>query len=253
MEPRIYTYKITFEEVPYWYWGVHKEKEFGEEYWGSPTTNAWAWDLYTPKKQILELFSYNEEGWKQALSVEDRLILPDLNNLLCLNERCNVKSSLKSARKGFEKAFELGVGIFGRSAEEMSDHGRIGGNKTLVLGVGVHGLDPREKQENGKKGGEKARDLGLGMFTRNPDTISRDSRKGGKEGGKKCRDSGKGFFSRTEDEKKEDLIKAGKTTSSQKWEDPYHPELGIKNPGTLASMQKARGFPHGPENRRRVP
>ena len=24
--PRIYTYKITFEEVPYYYYGVHKEK-----------------------------------------------------------------------------------------------------------------------------------------------------------------------------------------------------------------------------------
>jgi hypothetical protein len=26
MQPRIYTYKITFEGSPYWYWGVHKEK-----------------------------------------------------------------------------------------------------------------------------------------------------------------------------------------------------------------------------------
>ena len=51
--PRIYTYKITFEEVPYYYYGVHKEKRFNEEYWGSPHTNKWAWEFYTPKKQIL--------------------------------------------------------------------------------------------------------------------------------------------------------------------------------------------------------
>jgi len=35
-EPRIYTYKITFEEIPDWYWGVHKERYFGEPYLGSP-------------------------------------------------------------------------------------------------------------------------------------------------------------------------------------------------------------------------
>jgi hypothetical protein len=26
--PRIYTYKITFEEIPYYYYGVKKEKYF---------------------------------------------------------------------------------------------------------------------------------------------------------------------------------------------------------------------------------
>ena len=30
--PRIYTYKITFQEVPYYYYGVHKEKRFDEYY-----------------------------------------------------------------------------------------------------------------------------------------------------------------------------------------------------------------------------
>jgi hypothetical protein len=31
--------------------------------------------------------------------------------------------------------------------------------------------------------------------------------------------------------------------------DPDHPELGIRSPGTLARMQKSRGYPHGKENR----
>ncbi len=55
MQPRIYTYKITFEEVPYYYYGSKKEKVFNEEYWGSPVTNKWCWELYTPKKQVLEI------------------------------------------------------------------------------------------------------------------------------------------------------------------------------------------------------
>jgi hypothetical protein len=61
--PRIYLYKITFEEVPYYYYGVHKETKFGEEYWGSPKTNKWCWELYTPKKQILQLFDFTDEGF----------------------------------------------------------------------------------------------------------------------------------------------------------------------------------------------
>jgi hypothetical protein len=40
--------------------------------------------------------------------------------------------------------------------------------------------------------------------------------------------------------------------NSQRWEDPNHPELGQRNPGSLVRMQKSRGFPHGPQNRRRV-
>jgi hypothetical protein len=56
MTPRIYTYKITFEEIPHWYWGVHKEKNYGEEYLGSPVTHAWMWEFYTPRVQLLEFF-----------------------------------------------------------------------------------------------------------------------------------------------------------------------------------------------------
>ena len=58
--PRIYLYKITFEEVPYYYYGVHREKKYNEKYWGSPKTNKWCWKLYTPKKQILQLFDYTD-------------------------------------------------------------------------------------------------------------------------------------------------------------------------------------------------
>ena len=155
MQPRIFTYKITFEEVPYWYWGVHKELRYNESYLGSPVTNLWAWGFYTPRIQILEFFPFTKEGWEEACAVEKRLIKPDLNNPCCLNEGCWGFFSLEAARKGFEKSRELGVGIFGRTEEEMSEHGRNGGIKTLELGVGVHSASPAEKRQNGKKGGEK--------------------------------------------------------------------------------------------------
>jgi hypothetical protein len=44
----------------------------------------------------------------------------------------------------------------------------------------------------------------------------------------------------------------GKISTSQKWEDPNHPELGTHNAGNLVKIQKSKGLPHGPENRRRV-
>ena len=50
--PRIYLYKITFEEVSYYYYGVHKEKRYNEYYMGTPVTHKWVWDFYTPKKHI---------------------------------------------------------------------------------------------------------------------------------------------------------------------------------------------------------
>jgi hypothetical protein len=99
MLPRIYTYKITFEGTPYWYWGVHKEDEFDEIYWGSPVTNKWYWEVYSPEKQILEIFPYSDEGWDVAQLIEQRLILPDLDNPFCLNERCGVRSSMRVLRE----------------------------------------------------------------------------------------------------------------------------------------------------------
>ena len=120
VEPRIYIYKITFEDMPFWYWGVHKENVYGEVYMGSPKTNKWYWKVYTPKIQILQFFPYTEEGWKEAQILEKRLIRPDLNNPLCLNESCGCLLSLESNRKGGK------VG------------GKRGGKRIVELAVGIH-------------------------------------------------------------------------------------------------------------------
>jgi hypothetical protein len=107
MDPTIYVYKITFEEIPDWYWGVHKELRFGEFYMGSPVTHSWKWDFYTPKKQIVQLFDYTDEGFREARLLEDRLILPDLHNPLCLNEAMGGRYSLSSCSLGGKIASEL--------------------------------------------------------------------------------------------------------------------------------------------------
>jgi hypothetical protein len=47
-------------------------------------------------------------------------------------------------------------------------------------------------------------------------------------------------------------LKGAINLHATRWEDPDHPELGHKPPGILVCMQKRRGLPHGPENRRRA-
>ena len=52
-------------------------------------------------------------------------------------------------------AYELGIGVHGRTPEEMSEHGRKGGRNCRDLGLGVHGLTPEERSELGRIGGRK--------------------------------------------------------------------------------------------------
>ncbi len=135
--PRIYTYKITFEEVPYYYYGWHKEKRFNEEYWGTPYTHKWCWEFYTPKKQILEVFEYSDEGYLKAQKIESRLIKPFMNtDSWCLNANCSGIISMEAMIKGGRRS------------------GKISGKKSYELGLGVHGLTKEEKVENGKMGGK---------------------------------------------------------------------------------------------------
>ena len=204
--PRIYIYKITFEEVLYYYYGVHKEKKFGEYYMGSPVTHKWCWDFYTPKKQILQLFDFSDEGWLEAQEVEKRIIKPFYNtDKWCLNQNCGGIISLEINRKtgklSAQKCKELGIGLFSLSKEQLSQLGKENGKmskelKTGIcglsveerikngkqnyeLGTGIHGLSPEQKSEFGKNGGEKAYQMKLGIFSLSPKERSKNSKKGG--------------------------------------------------------------------------
>ena len=129
MKPRTYTYKVTFEEIPDWYWGSHKEDKYDDGYLGSPSTHAWKWEFYTPHLQVLEVFPHTDEGWAEARKVEDRCIRPDLNNPLCLNEHVGGCMSLEVLRQGAKKTCEiihaekdyLGRSVLGvKNAERMN-------------------------------------------------------------------------------------------------------------------------------------
>lgn len=143
--PRIYTYKVTFEEVPYWYWGIHKEKRFGESYMGSPVTHKWMWEFYTPKIQILEEFPNTEAGWAEATNVENRIIRYDIDNPLCLNESYGCFISLSARRAGADKGRKVAHAVKtpeGKSALGVRNSIRLHSEK-----------DPRGKSVNAAKGG----------------------------------------------------------------------------------------------------
>ena len=144
----------------YYYYGVHKEKNINEYYVGTPVTHKWCWELYEPKKQILQFFEFNDAGWLEAQEVEKRLIKSFYNiDKWCLNENCGGLVSLNQLKSAGEKSGlshkQNGTGFFKLTKKERSElskkYGRIGGNKTKELGVGIHGLSEEERSNNSKK------------------------------------------------------------------------------------------------------
>jgi hypothetical protein len=269
--PRIYVYKITFEEVSYYYYGVHKEKNFNEYYMGSPKTHKNFWELYTPIKQIIKEFPFTDQGWVEANYYEDSLIEPVYNiDPLCLNESCGAVISLDVVRKTGQKCYELGIGIHGRTKEQMTEDAKKSGQKTYELGIGIHKLTKEQRSENSKKGGKLGgkrnvetghiqnlgriigqrnietghiqnlgkiygtlhKELGIGIFGRTEEQIIEDA----KNGAKKAKELGVGVFGLTKDQ----LSNQGKKTNSQRWmciETGY-----ISNPGGLSKYQRAKGI-----------
>lgn len=264
--PRIYTYKITFEEVPYYYYGVHKEKSFNEEYFGSPHTNKWCWELYTPKKQILEFFEYSDDGWKEANSIEKRIIKQFLNDDLCLNESVGGYISLKMRTKIGKELYKLKKGVHSLSKEERIENaskaGKIGGKISYEKGVGVFSLTLEQKREISKKTYSKGKGIASISSERRSEISKESGKLGGAISGKNHKKNKTGFFAMTPEEKSEVSKKAGKITKErgvgifavpyeemrernlknalQKWKCL---ETGfIANAGNLTKYQKARGI-----------
>jgi hypothetical protein len=234
--PRIYIYKITFEEVPYYYYGAHKEKKFNEYYVGTPVTHKWCWELYEPKKQILQFFEFNDAGWLEAQEVEQRLIKPFYQiDKWCLNESCGGKISLKIRRevglkhkengtgcfsitpeqrkeankKGMETNKKNKTGIFGISTEQRSENSKKGVKIVHQIikdkGTGIYSLTPEEKIEYGAKGGNIAKEFNLGFHS----LSQEEKQKNGIKGGNKVKEMGVGIFSLTPEQKSENSKKGG--------------------------------------------
>jgi hypothetical protein len=270
--PRIYTYKITFEEVPYYYYGSKKEKRFNEEYWGSPKTNKWCWELYTPKKQILEFFDYSDKGYEECRKVEDRLIKPFLNDKWCLNECYGGNYSLKIKRESGIRQYENKVGIHTQTLEDKIELGRKTGIENWELKRGFFQMTTEERKELGRLTGRKVYEEGLGIFATSVEERIQFCKMNGRrlydenlgmfsmtfeersELGRKNYAEGKGIFSLTEEQKFERSSKGGKKsskiTNSQRWkccETGY-----ISTSAGVVMYQKGRGIDTSKNNRVKV-
>jgi len=235
MQPRIYTYKITFEEVPYYYYGSHKEQKYNEYYMGSPVTHKWCWDFYTPKKQILEYFDTR----KEANIVENRLIKSVLNDKWCLNENCGGIVSSNMCRKGIQNQIKNNIGLYSRSKEQIKIDGDKGRETQKRLGLGIYSKEMRKKngeklgkrnietghiQELGKKYGKLCYQNNLGMFGLSEKEKKENSSKGGKVSGTKAYRNKIGIHSFS----KEQRIKIGKKSGNKNKETGHIQELGKK-------------------------
>jgi hypothetical protein len=205
--PRIYIYKITFEEVPYYYYGVHKEKKFGEYYMGSPYTHKWCWELYTSKKQILQFFDFTDEGWIEAQKVEERLIKPVFNtDKWCLNENCGGKISLnvrrETGKKVGKKIYEEKKGIHSLSFEERSEMGKKAGKICYEECKGIHAETTEQRRKRGQKLYREKKGIHTQTFKERSEL--------GKRNGQKLYEEGKGIFGMSLEEKSEISRKTGK-------------------------------------------
>jgi hypothetical protein len=250
MQPRIYTYKITFEEVPYYYYGSKKERYYNQEYWGSPKTNKWCWNFYTPKKQILEIFDYSDEGYKKCREIEDRLIKFFLNDKWCLNEVCGGCYSLscrsKNGKKGGNVNAKNKTGVCGLSKEKRILNGKVGGlisgKKSYENKTGLFSLTEEQRKLASSKGGTKGSQVNKnnkkGIFALTAKQLSENGKKGGKIGGKKQYELGIGVHGKSKEERIQYASKAGKVGANIKWKCT---ETGyISNAGGLSTYQKKR-------------
>jgi len=246
MQPRIYTYKITFEEVPYYYYGSHKEQKYNEYYMGSPVTHKWCWDFYTPKKQILEYFDTR----KEANIVENRLIKFVLNEPNCLNENCGGIISSDMCKKGAKKLVDNKLGIHSRSKEQIKIDGDKGRETQKRLGLGIYSISKDERlkiskkvggnnvksghiQELGKKYGKLCYENNLGMFGLSKEDMKESSRKGGKVSGNEAYKNKTGIHSFS----KEQRIDIGKKSGNKNKETGHIQELGKNQVKKLNTMK----------------
>ncbi len=228
MQPRIYTYKITFEEVPYYYYGSKKEKRYDEYYMGSPKRNKWCWELYTPKKQILEFFDYSDEGYEECRKVEDRLIKSVLNDFWCLNEAYGGNFSLNTKRNNGKLCYENNIGCFSINSIERSKISRKTGQKNYKDKKGCFSLTKEERIGLSKKIGSKFYEEKLGIFSLSFEEKSIIAKRN-------CEQK-IGCFSLTKEERSQVI----KKVNSQRWmclETGY-----VTNAGALTRYQKARGI-----------
>lgn len=90
-----YTYKVTFKDLPrYFYYG--RKKNDGKPYFGTPVTWKKLWEMFEPEIQVLQWYNTAEE----ADEAERAIIKATWSSPFSLNENCGGLFSETSVSKG---------------------------------------------------------------------------------------------------------------------------------------------------------
>lgn len=155
---------------------------------------------------------------------------------LPLFEQLKSEFSRRRGEISGKKTAELGVGVCGRSAEQMTADGKKGAARSLELGVGVHA--PGMASKGGKIGGKKCAELKLGAHAPGMQSAL----------GKKTAELKVGIHGRSAEQMTADGKKGGKIggpiaaaiTNAQKWQCLV--TCHISTPAGLSNYQKKRGI-----------
>jgi hypothetical protein len=113
---RYYTYKITFKDLPgYFYYGSRKDN--GKPYFGSPVTWAFLWVCFEPEVQVLQWYKTEREvreseitiilaTWKDKYSLNEA-VGPRVSGGVCSkNGKKNGSKNVKSMLEGCDDFIE---------------------------------------------------------------------------------------------------------------------------------------------------
>ena len=232
----IYLYKITFEEIPHFYWGIHLNRVLEDTYMGSPCTFSELWEIYTPIKQIFFYFEPTEEGWETARETEEKVIRSTWDTPLSLNRNAGGSFSLIQQRENAQAALKKNGDNHGTRNPEILqkclETQEKNGTRFFTPEQCDRGRETQKEQGLGYFDPEKRllglntqREQGTGLFDteRKRERIQRDS------------ELGEGLYSPENNQKRSE---SAQRINSQVWECLHSGHRS--NPGGLSKFQNAR-------------
>ena len=149
---------------------------------------------------------------------------------------------LEHIRENGKALYELGKGIHGLTAEQMSEHSRKGGEAAYEMGTGIHSLTPEQKSEYGRKGGNSLYANKKGIHSLTPEQRSENARKAANV----AYEMGKGVHGRTA----EQMSEHGRKSAIARGLVPWVPAEETNEHYTFSEVETAFMLSQCPEYRR---
>lgn len=164
LNPQYYTYKITFEDLPgYFYYGKHKDKGDLESYLGTPRTWRRIWDLFKPRKQVLQWY----KTWEEVSKAEDSIIKETWKSRYSLNENYGGCFSEEACREGGRKTGKrnvLSMNSHLKTVQQRKKNGELTGRENILK------IPKEKRRELGRRSGKKTGSKNAKVMNSHPNT-----------------------------------------------------------------------------------